>query len=343
MSSIIADILCEWENACYYSDQILAEAYTTFLSHLLECSDEERQDPRIPAFLKGGYEAYLREQNGADRQADLTYRMAMQMVGGSFEPQPGEKRPREPELDPELEPESQPTIEILQSRERELKRFKTKFREEIAQIKNLGTELPDEEMMASMFDAMLTRQREAVNAKDDDRVILEIENAASADNPLWFSMRRTDQMSGQVILDKLSRVLNSNQNFMANGQLTMSYIHIPTPHAGSGRRNNRVPNESIDDWVARKITSKSIFSPANTQDAMCLARSVAVAKAKEGMSRHAFYRMKQTNSVIQKNEANKLCELANIDPNQPCGLGEVRQLQNVLPDYRLCVFTDKKR
>jgi hypothetical protein len=75
---------------------------------------------------------------------------------------------------------------------------------------------------------------------------------------------------------------------------------------------------------------------------MCLARSVAVAKAKQGMSKYAFHRMKQPQSVIQRNEAKTLCEMANIDPNQPCGLDEVRQLQNVLPDYRLCVFTDKK-
>ena len=208
-------------------------------------------------------------------------------------------------------------------------------------IKGLGDQLPSEELMCSMFDTVLQRQREAVRAKDDDRVILEIENGENAENPLWFNMRRADQINGRVILDKLARVLNSNQNFMAHGQLKISYIHVPTPEGG-GRRTNRQANESTSDWLQRKIASKTIFSPDNTTDAMCLTRSVAVAMSRSGMERRAFYRMKQANSIIQRKEALKLAEQALIDPNQPCGLDEVRRLQAVLPNYRLCVFTDKQ-
>jgi hypothetical protein len=191
-----------------------------------------------------------------------------------------------------------------------------------------------------MFDTMLQRQREAVQAKDDDRVILEIQNAESAENPLWFSMRRVDQLSGHIVLDKLTRVLNSNQSFLSEGQLKVSYIHVPTPHAG-GRRVNNVANETIDDWVARKIASKSLFSPQNTEDEMCLARSVIVATSREGMTRQSFLRLRQPASTIQSKMALKLCEEAQIDPQQRCGLDEVRKLQDVMPDVRLCVFTGK--
>jgi hypothetical protein len=98
----------------------------------------------------------------------------------------------------------------------------------------------------------------------------------------------------------------------------------------------------MEQWLERKISSKTIFSPANVADNMCLTRAVAVAIAKEGMSRHAFYRVKQANSVIQRNEALKLCEMAQIDRDTPCGLDEVQKLQAVLNGYRLCVFTDKR-
>ncbi|XP_052128309.1 uncharacterized protein LOC127750506, partial [Frankliniella occidentalis] len=77
-----------------------------------------------------------------------------------------------------------------------------KFREEVIQIKGLATaSLPSEQLMADMLNTILERQRVASKAKDDDRVILEIQPSENTENPLWFSMRRTDQLSGQVIMD----------------------------------------------------------------------------------------------------------------------------------------------
>ena len=76
-------ILDEFEVGCFYSDEYLSEAYTTLLLHLLDASPADRQDPRLPEFLRLGYEAYDREQGGEDLQAGLTYRMAQAMIGGS--------------------------------------------------------------------------------------------------------------------------------------------------------------------------------------------------------------------------------------------------------------------
>lgn len=208
-------------------------------------------------------------------------------------------------------------------------------------VRGLGDTLPSEDLMVDMFDTILQRQQEAVSAKDSDRVIMEISNSENSENPLWFSLRRADQITGRVILDKLGRVLNSNQAFMADGQLRVNYIHIPTPEQG-GRRTDPIPNESMDQWVERKLAAKQLFSPDNAEDSMCLTRAVTVAKARGGMSKFAFQRIKQTNSVIQRNEAKKLCEMAGIDPMQPCGLDEVHRLQDALPDFRLLVFTDKR-
>ena len=382
MASLIKEIMDEWEGGSFYTQEYLAEAYTAFLLALLE--DAGEVDARAEIFLREGFEAYLREQGGADPQAPLTYRLAMGMIGGrvvtrttprsatppqsptrsatpcsATPPQtptrPATPRPTTPEsatrspqpgpskrsLEDSGEEAEQPTLEILETRERYLKRFKTTFREEVMLIKGLGgTEMPSEELVCSLFDSVLQRQREAVQAKDDDRVIVEIQSTESVENPLWFGLRRTDQLNGRVVLDKLSRVLNSNQSFMINGQLKVTYVHVPTPEAG-GRRPNVHVNMSMNDWLKIKIGTKSIFSPSNTADSMCLTRCVAVAKARETVSRHAFYRMKQPNSVIQREEAKALCDRAGIAPDQPCGLDEVRRLQDVMPEYRLCVTTDK--
>ena len=300
MDSSFYEILDEWENGCFYNDEYLSEAYTNFLFLLMDASPQERQDPRVIEFIESGYQSYVREQGGNDPQAEETRNFALSMIGGGepldsppssparpgspcapppkglwrpWTPSPGGKRDRspspepEPEVEPESAPEVQPEIEIVQSRERYLRRFKTTFREEIAKIKGLGDSLPSDNLMEGMFDTLLARQREALQAKDDDRVILEIENARSTENPLWFNLRRVDQLNGRVILDKLSRVLNSNQTFMANGILKISYIHIPTPEA-AGRNPLRVANESIEQWLQRKIKSATIFFSAKHRQSL---------------------------------------------------------------------------
>ncbi|KAK3926575.1 putative DNA polymerase [Frankliniella fusca] len=375
MDSTLLEILDEWEEGMFPFPELLSEAYNTFLGQLVGSSAAERRDPRVIPFLLAGFTSYMEEQKGEDPHAVLTYRMALAMVGRgsntapvrpatpparpapspqpglsmarSPSPQPGPSKPRSPQPGPSKRPreeedeEEGPTLEVLQTRERVIKRFKTKFREEVIQIKGMTGALPSEQLMADMFDTILRRQRVATQAKDDDRVILEIQSSEDTQNPLWFSMRRTDQMTGQVVIDKLARVLNSNQNFISSeGTMTVSYIHIPTPEAG-GRRTAVVPNESIDAWLQRFIATKTIWSPENA-DNMCLTRRVAMAIARGRMSRQAFYKMKQPTSKLQKEKAETLCRVANIDPTKECGLDELRQLQDALTDFRLCVYTDKR-
>ena len=218
----LSDILSEFEGGCFYTDELLAQAYSTTVECLRAASPMERSDPRLPAFLKAGYLAHLRERSRANKLDALIHQVALKlaspshpaadMVGGLMTlrqrpaassaqsapspakptpakptpsraesparqtPTPEElptspaspvqspertaKRPRsrspspepvpeaqpevQPEPEPEVQPEVQPEIEILQSRERYLRRFKTTFREETAQIKGLGQSLPSE-------------------------------------------------------------------------------------------------------------------------------------------------------------------------------------------------------
>ncbi|XP_052125924.1 uncharacterized protein LOC127749915 [Frankliniella occidentalis] len=232
----------------------------------------------------------------------------------------------------------------MQTRERVLKRFKDiKFREEVIVIKGLGESLPSEALMTSMFDKVLERQRTAVGSKDDDMVVLEIANNHNVENPLWFSMRRADQLSGQVVIDKLSRVLNSNQQFFSDGQMTVSYIHVPTPEAGGRRTHGRSVNETMDEWLKRKSDAASIWSPQNTNDSMCLTRSVSVAIAKYNEERRVLYKIKKDVGNVLTEQALYLCQSAGIDSQKSCGLAEVARLQEFLKaTYRIIVFTDKK-
>ncbi|XP_052131334.1 uncharacterized protein LOC127751597 [Frankliniella occidentalis] len=97
----------------------------------------------------------------------------------------------------------------------------------------------------------------------------------------------------------------------------------------------------MDQWLQRMVDHKTIFSPDNTRDSMCLARSIFVAKSRKGLHRSSFSRLKKPESGEQQKGAEALCEKAHIGYDQACGLDEIRRMQDILPDYRLCVFTDK--
>ncbi|XP_034250240.1 uncharacterized protein LOC117650752 [Thrips palmi] len=69
--STLLDILEEWDGGCFYSTELLAEAYSVALLALFEATPEKRADPRVIPFLEAGYAADCIEQDGLDTQAEL--------------------------------------------------------------------------------------------------------------------------------------------------------------------------------------------------------------------------------------------------------------------------------
>jgi len=74
------DIIVEWEAACFYSDELLAEAYSTALERLRTAPLDERRDSRLHAFLKAGYLAFLREKSKANKQDALIHEVALRLA-----------------------------------------------------------------------------------------------------------------------------------------------------------------------------------------------------------------------------------------------------------------------
>ena len=289
----------------------------------------------------------------AGNPSDVAARMEVDSQNGSAvsdTPTSGSSRKRERAISvTEEENETDgPTIEILESGQRHIARFKSDFREEVFRISGLGDSLSNlESQIVNLFDTMLERQREAVSARNEDTCFVEVRSNESSHKPIFFSLRRSDQINGQVILDKISSVLNSNESFLTDGALYLSYTHIPVPEAG-GRGVNR-GNETFRHWIVRKAKAKrnaSLFDPENS-DSMCLTRSVAFLKlhldcSKNPEKRGKLNRFKQPMSIFQKKDAIELCQNAGIDPEMPCGLPEIHKLQDSLPQYRIVVYLDQK-
>ena len=79
----LSDILSEFEGGCFYTDELLAEAYSTIVERLRTASSEERRDPRLPAFLKAGYLAHLRERSRANKLDALIHQVALKLASPS--------------------------------------------------------------------------------------------------------------------------------------------------------------------------------------------------------------------------------------------------------------------
>ena len=78
------------------------------------------------------------------------------------------------------------------------------------------------------------------------------------------------------ILDNISRMLNSNENFDVDETMELDLTHITMPQPGRGKRNLPFGSANYTELMKQK---KSIIVIKN-QDQLCCARALVVAKAK---------------------------------------------------------------
>ena len=265
-------------------------------------------------------------------------------------PSPEDDRPASPPPEddrsasppPEDDRSALPTLEIMATSHRYIKNFKTTFREENMQLNGVTRDILNQSQMESLIQTILDRQIEAVQAAPHDLCIVELSSTEHTERPVFIKIRRVDQVAPDVILQKLISTLNSNQAFLVNGQLIVTFIHIPTPKPAGRRRG--APCGSVQAWLDQhnKSDRKVIYSPSNTGDSMCLTRCVHVAQMKGVLHRHTIREHMRPGSATTTAAALELCQSADLDPQMPCGLDEVKKLQAVCHTTRICVFTDRR-
>jgi hypothetical protein len=64
------------------------------------------------------------------------------------------------------------------------------------------------------------------NMPDNDKVGLEFRSTNFPEKPFYVSVRNVDQLSKDLVLDRLNKVLQSNQNFFLNEMLDIFITHI---------------------------------------------------------------------------------------------------------------------
>lgn len=352
---------------------VLTRAYQSYVLYLF-FTETEDENPEIHARYARVCERVRATQSGAGRRADSSAgneflrerrRRLAERVPTPFpravredSPEPGTSsvhggltdRPPTPHPsasrrrrlspdrgDDEQEEENGPTVELVASSERYLRLFKTSFREETFHVTNLRDKLLEDEVyMTSLFDELLQRQIQKLNAKENDRCILEIRG--NDDNrPIFFHLRPINQLSGRVILDKLIKTLNSNENFMA-GVFHLSFIHIPTV-SGSGRDNRRF--NTTQSWLSTCCKNVSMYDPKNTDDKMCLTRCISYLQLSCNVTNRRYtFTLRNPNNREVYQKAKMLCAEAEIDENTVCGYDECHKVQLCIKE-RLVVFLDR--
>ncbi|KAJ1526547.1 hypothetical protein ONE63_008134 [Megalurothrips usitatus] len=333
---IPADTLLAWELI-----GLGASTRTSATAHLQQHLQQHRRATPRPASPRAATPRSTSPRAATPRSTSPRAATPRPATPRPASPRAATPRPALPDAAEDVDTEEEePTIEVLQSRERYLTRFKSSFREEVMSVKGMASFIDPNDAIVTLFDTVIQRQCEAVDARPHDRCVMEIRGSEDDEKPVWFSLRRTDQLSGQVIADRLALVIQSNQSFMKDGMLQVSFIHIPTPEAG-GVSETR-PNETMDSWIQRRIENYSIFDPANTVDQMCLFRSIAYSSGIMNSDKLFLNRLKQPASRVLHMQAHELRRMCGFEPNQTCDIDDVKKVQEKLPHHRLVVFSDMK-
>ena len=143
-----------------------------------------------------------------------------------------------------------------------------------------------------------------------------------------------DGTESRGMLEKMSQVLNSNEQFQIDDTFHIEITHVRNPGTGSGRNKNKPGLTPIDQLLKRK---KNIIRINNFDD-LCCARAIVTARVHQDYgSGHWKTRSCKRGFPLQEEYAKDLHIQAGV-PLGACGLPELQLFQNYLSDYQLVLI-----
>ena len=144
-----------------------------------------------------------------------------------------------------------------------------------------------------------------------------------------------DTEPAQMMMQQISKILNSNENFAIDDSFHIEVSHIRDSGVGSGSRGQRPGTQPIEQFLRNK---KSVVRIENN-DELCCARALVTAKAyRDWGYRDEQYKHVSMGRSHQETLARQLHRRARV-PKGPCGLGELNLFQIVLADYQIVVVS----
>jgi len=229
--------------------------------------------------------------------------------------------------------------EMGEKRERHIKKFKTSGVER--DLKLINTDKCDNlfEVLPKIFDSVIT---EILGGDVNDETQIGVSfTHPDLNQPILIPFRPRRNVNGQILVDQIERLVQSNATLRLDDQLgTLRIIHV-TPPSGEGHRmGNRF--YSVEELLDRYCVVK-IRNTDNT----CLARALVVAmeypnrfkdpKRWNRMRKGELGRFKD-----QRNDAVLLMEKAGLQNHKgPCGIPEIQAFQDVLDGYQIKIYSSE--
>ena len=139
----------------------------------------------------------------------------------------------------------------------------------------------------------------------------------------------------QTLLQQMSNILNSNEQFRIDDRFHVEVSHIKDSGVGSGSRGKRPGTQSVEQFLQNK---KSVVHIQNL-DELCCARALVTAKAyRDWGSRDPHYKDIIRGGDFQRDMARQLHRRARV-PEGPCGIGELNLFQIALAEYQIVVVS----
>ena len=181
------------------------------------------------------------------------------------------------------------------------------------------------QVLGIIFTSMLETMTSTVQQDDLVRVAI---HSRDLDFPIQLPFMKKHELTVNLILTEIERVLQSYEEFVLDGTLDIDFFHVKIP-SGSGRV---IGYANTNHFVKNK---RSILQIKN-KDNMCCARALVTARAR--IEEDDRWNSIRQGRKIQERLALELHELADV-PVQDCGIEEVKQFQIAMPDYQIFVVS----
>jgi hypothetical protein len=108
--------------------------------------------------------------------------------------------------------------------------------------------------------------------QEDDLVQVTLE-CPDLDFPIRLPLIQMNQLTSELLLTKIERVLQSNEQFVLDHCVQLNIAHVSLPKGGTRKRCDYVDTE-------RFLKDKRCIIQIQNKDGMCCARAIVTAKAK---------------------------------------------------------------
>nr|XP_015840028.1 PREDICTED: uncharacterized protein LOC103315075 isoform X1 [Tribolium castaneum] len=174
----------------------------------------------------------------------------------------------------------------------------------------------------------------------DDMVGVMIENEEFPDKPIGISFRKYRELTADVMLNVIAKVLQSNATFFTNDMLSIRFDQVRLP-IGQGFRDKNTRYVTFEDF---SVSKNSIFVIDNEDNNLCLAYALCIAKtfADNKFDKRCLKEYKQLPGKTKLHQdAVNLCNAAEVDLRNGGNFEHIDLFQKYLNQYTIVVYNSR--